>query len=121
MIARSYGMILIKTKRCLIFMIRIIKKIPLVIPIFAFMNIAAVKIMECIRWNSSLALKITTFIFNPKNPFYFNYQLIYMFAAVIISIVLAFFKRYTVRHAFICIGINSLLFIVFFMCIITGM
>ena len=104
-------------------MVEIIKKIPFVIPMFACINIVFVKIMEYIRfaWGSSLLAKITSFLFNPKTPFYFNYWLIYILLAIIISIVLALFKKYSVLQTFVCIGINLFLFVIMFIFIITRM
>lgn len=103
--------------------IEFVKKIPFVIPIFAFINIVIVKITGYVRftWNCSLVSKITTFIFNPKTPFYYNYWLVYVLLAVIISIVLALYRKYSVMQAFICIGINLILFVIMFMFIITNM
>lgn len=110
-------------RRCLDLIIEIIKKIPFVIPIFACINIVFVKIMEYIKftWDSSIVSKITKFIFNPKTPFYFNYWLIYIVLAIIVSIGLALFKKYSVLQTFICVGINLFLFFIMLMFIITRM
>lgn len=110
-------------RRCLDLIIEIIKKIPFVIPIFASINIVLVKILEYIRFTGagSIVSKITKFIFNPKTPFYFNYWLIYIVLAIIVSIILALYKKYSVLQTFICVGINLLLFVIMFMFIITRM
>lgn len=90
---------------------------------FAFINILIVKMMGYIRfkWDSSIGLKITSLIFNSKTPFYFNYWLIYIVLAIIISIGLAILKKYSLLQAFVCIGINLFLFVIMFMHIITEM
>lgn len=93
----------------------IIKKLPFAIPIFAFINIIAVKIM------SFKGITLVSKIFNPNTPFYFNYGLIYIASAIIISIVLASLKIYSVKKAFACIGINLLAFIMMFVLIISKM
>ena len=105
-------------------MIEIIKKIPFVISIFAFANILVVKIMDHIKFtegDGKLILKITNFIFNPKTPFYFNYWLIYIVLAVIISIIFALLKKYSVLEMVIGIGVNLVLFVIMLTFIITRM
>ena len=103
--------------------IEIIKKIPIAIPIFTFFNIIIVKIIEYVSLIADCILlsKITTFIFNTKTPFYYNYWLIYLVLAIIISMLLGLLKEYSVLKTFICIGINLLSFIIMFIFIVNRM
>lgn len=94
---------------------KIIKKLPFAIPIFAFISIIAVKIM------SFKGITLVSKIFNPNTPFYFNYGPIYIASAIIISIVLASFKIYSVKKALLVIGINLIAFIMMFVLIISKM
>ncbi len=104
-------------------LIRIAKKIPFIILILAFINIVGVKIIEYIDsiGYSKQAVRITRFIFDPKTPFYFNYWPVYIFCAIIISIVFALLRKYRALEAAIVIGVNVILFIVMFIFIMNRM
>ena len=82
---------------------------------FAFISIIAVKIM------SFKGITLVSKIFNPNTPFYFNYGPIYIASAIIISIVLASLKIYSVKKALLVIGINLIAFIMMFVLIISKM
>lgn len=88
-------------------LLKLIKKIPFIIPFFATVNIIVIKTAETIE---SVALqRIAKILFNYKMPFYFNYWIIYVIIAIIISIFLAFIRKYNILEAIFAISINLIL------------
>lgn len=90
---------------------KIIKMIPFVIPVFAYANILFVKVASSIKTsaNNMLILKVTEFIFNPRTPLYFNYWPVYMLLAIILIMILAFLKKYSALTTLVGIGFNLIL------------
>ena len=82
-----------------------------------------VKIIDHINFlrDSKIVLKVKTFIFNPKTPFYFNYWLAYTFLAIIILTIFSFFKNYSYFEIIIGIGVNLILFVIILTFIINNM
>ena len=104
--------------------IAIIKKIPFVIAMFCFISILVVKIMNYLKLkvgNIAIISKITSFIFDPQTPFYFNYGIFYAILAMSISIVFAVTKIYNVFETTIGVGINLVLFVIMLTFIIARM
>ena len=100
-----------------------IKKINISISIFAFVNIMFVIIAEYLQNTRYYvqAERIIKLLFNPKIPIYFNYWLIYLLCAILITIFLTFKKIYNIFEMILIVGINSALIIVIFVCIINRM
>lgn len=112
--------------------IKIVKKIPFIISVLAFINIVFAKISEIIVFAKisetieftvlhKVLIKITKMQFNNKLPIYFNYWIIYTIFAIIISIVLALTKKYSLLETILSIGCNSILCIVIFIFAINRM
>ena len=100
-----------------------IKRINVSISIFAFVNIMFVIIAEYLQNTRYYvqAERIIKLLFNPKTPIYFNYWLIYLLCAILITIFLTFKKIYNIFEMILLVGINSALSIVIFVCIINRM
>ena len=103
----------------------IIENIPLVIPSLAIVDMMIVAIARY-KTNSSsefakLLSKFMQLKFNVKTPFYFNYWVIYIAIAIIISIILLLAKRYTPCKAGIVIALNIIVGIMVMYRIVTAM
>lgn len=93
--------------------IKIIKKIPFLIPILAIIDMMVINMTNTIENVSlqKLLEQLTSVQFNPKTPFYFNYWIIYIIIAIIISIILAITKKNIILETMLAIIINVVLFI----------
>jgi hypothetical protein len=88
----------------------LIRQIPLVIPILAFVNVVILKI-AALKANFPLKeplSRLARLQFNAKMPVYFNYWIIYIAIAIVISIIFLFTKKYTLCKTGAVVTLNVL-------------
>lgn len=100
-------------------MLNLIKKIPFVISCFVLFNFIILNIER--HSDINLIYRIKKVLFNPKNPFYFNYWIIYTVVAIVISIVLTLIRKYTVHESIFTLLSNGLLCMALIIFVITNM
>lgn len=94
--------------------LKIIKKIPFAIPMFAIIDMMVISITNIIEHVSlqKLLKQLISVQFNPETPFYFNYWIIYIIIAIMISIILAITKKTIVLETMLAITVNIIILIV---------
>ena len=82
--------------------------VPLIIPILAFINITIIKISE-IKGDFLLKAPFSQwahFQFNTRTPFYFNYWVICIVVAIVISLILLILKKHTLCKTGVALVLN---------------
>ena len=101
----------------------LIQKIPFIIPILAIANVGMIKIAKI---SATFPLKnqlnqLVQLQFNSKMPFYFNYWIIYIAIAIIISIVFLCTKKFTPYKTAMIVALNIIASVLVIYNIITKM
>jgi len=91
---------------------KIVKKIPIILPVIAFFDTLFLKAISIIvnEIESDFFMKlyrITTKLRFNSGVLYYNNWLLYLFGVIVLSIILACIKQYTLRQATAAIGLNA--------------
>ena len=92
---------------------RLVQNIPFIIPIAAFVDMAALEIAKEAMPDSSLMFFFRQFRFDIHLPWYFYNWAGYLLIAIVIAILLCFFEKLAPKKAVVAIALNVIMSFLF--------